>query len=105
MFKVLTETKLPPMINKVVVVFGLIGMFTGLLICYANHEDLPYSLFFAALLGASFAAGMKFIIVKFLRAWMEGKLELAAREREEAKLRAAELKKEEKKEEPPKAKP
>ncbi len=99
MFKILTETKLPPMINKVVVVFGLVGMFVGLLICYANHEDLPYSLFFAALLGAFFAAGTKFIIVKFIRAWMEGKLEQAARDREAAKLKAAELKNEDKKEE------
>ncbi len=100
MFKVLTETKLPPMINKVVVVFGLIGMLVGLSICYANHEDLPYSLLFAALLGAFFAGGTKFLVVKFLRAWMEGKLEQAARDREAAKLRAEELKKEEHKDDP-----
>jgi hypothetical protein len=99
MFKILTETKLPPMINKVVVVFGLVGMFVGLLICYANNEDIPYSLLFAALLGAFSAAGAKFVIVKFIRAWMEGKLEQAARDREEAKRKAEELKNEDKKEE------
>ncbi|HEY8965566.1 MAG TPA: hypothetical protein VIM58_03930 [Candidatus Methylacidiphilales bacterium] len=104
MFKILTETKLPPMINKVVVVFGLLGMLVGLLICYFNNEELPYSLFFAALLGCFFAGGTKFIVVKFIRAWMEGKLEQAARDREEAKRKAEELKNEDKKDAPkPKA--
>ena len=99
MFKILTETKLPPMINKVVVVFGLVGMFVGLLLCYSNNESIPYSLLFAALLGAFSAAGSKFVIVKFIRAWMEGKLEQAARDRESAKLKAEELKNEDKKDE------
>ncbi|SDU24798.1 hypothetical protein SAMN05444156_2845 [Verrucomicrobium sp. GAS474] len=103
MFKILTETKLPPMINKVVVVAGLLGMLVGLLLCYTNRESLPYSLLFAALFGCFAAAGVKFVIVKFIRAWMEGKLEQAANEREEAKRKAEELMKEDKKDEQKKA--
>ena len=92
MFKSLTQTKLPPIINKVVIVIGLCGMFIGLLLAYKNHFDIAWSILYAALLGSAFACGAKYLVVKFMGAWLEGKLEQAAREREEAKKKAAILK-------------
>ena len=92
MFKSLTQTKLPPIINKVVVVIGLCGMIIGLVIASYNHFDLAWSILYAALLGAAFACSAKYLVVKFMGAWLEGKLEQAAREREEAKKKAAILK-------------
>jgi len=92
MFKSLTQTKLPPIINKVVIVIGLCGMFIGLLLAYKNHFDIAWSILYAALLGFAFAASSKYLVVKFMRAWLEGKLEQAARERDEAKKKAAVLK-------------
>jgi large-conductance mechanosensitive channel len=99
MFKALTQTKLPPIINKVVVVIGLCGMFIGLLLSVKNQYDLGLSVFYAACLGFLFAGGAKYIVVKFMRAWIEGKLEQAAREREEARKKAELLKAEERAEE------
>ena len=109
MFKSLTQTKLPPIINKVVIVIGLCGMFLGLLLAYKNRFDIAPSILYAALLGFAFAASAKYLVVKFMRAWLEGKLEQAARERDEAKkkaavLKASELAEEEKKMEAIKAK-
>ena len=92
MFKSLTQTKLPPIINKVVIVIGLCGMFIGLLIAYKNRFDIAYSILYAVLIGFAFAASAKYLVVKFMRAWLEGKLEQAARERDEAKKKAAILK-------------
>ncbi len=96
MFKVLTKTKLPPVINKVVIVIGLCGMFLGLLICYKNQYELPTSLLYAALLGFFFSASAKYLVVKFMRAWMEGKLEQVSKDREEARLKAEAVKGEDK---------
>jgi hypothetical protein len=95
MFKVLTKTKLPPIINKVCIVIGLCGMFLGLLICYKNQYELPTSILYAAFMGFLFAASAKYLVVKFMRAWMEGKLEQVARDREDARLKAEQRKGEE----------
>jgi hypothetical protein len=95
MFNVLTKTKLPPVINKVVVVIGLCGMFLGLLIGIHNDDPFPLSILCGAGFGFAFAAGSKYLVVKFMRAWMEGKLEQVSREREEARRKAEELKGEE----------
>ncbi len=92
MIKVLTKTKLPPVINKVVVIIGLCGMFIGLLIGIHNEDTFPVSLLFGAGFGFLFAACSKYLVVKFMRAWMEGKLEQVAREREDARLRAEQTK-------------
>lgn len=88
MFNILTKTKLPPIINKVCIVIGLMGMFIGLLVCYKNQYELPWALLIAACMGFSFAASAKYLVVKFMRAWMEGKLEQVSKDREEARLRA-----------------
>ncbi|MDE1171514.1 MAG: hypothetical protein PW734_09955 [Verrucomicrobium sp.] len=96
MFKLLTQTKLPTIINKVVVVIGLSGMIVGLFLSYINGQELGWSMFCAAGLGLLFAASAKYIVVKFMRAWMEGKLEQASRERDEAKKQAEALRLQEK---------
>ena len=92
MFSVLA-TKLPPFVTKIIVVIGLCGMMLGFLVCFWNgNYDLGWSVFYASSIGFLFAASAKYIIVKCMRAWMEGKLEEVAREREATRTKIEELK-------------
>ena len=81
----MSEIKLPPILTKVVLVFGLVGMLIGVLFAYLNQQPIGMALVFTVGLGVVFSFGAKFFIVKWMYYWMETKLEVAAKEKEEAR--------------------
>lgn len=81
----INKTKLPDALNRVILFMGVLGMLIGTVICILNKHAIGWTLFVAALMGLLFAICTKYFIVKWMFFFMETKLEIAAKEKEEAR--------------------
>jgi hypothetical protein len=84
------NTKLPPVLTKIILVFSLVGMLIGVAISYFNSFDIALASFVIIFIGLAFGVGTKFFVVKWMYFWMETKLAAAQKEKEEAQKLEAE---------------
>jgi hypothetical protein len=79
--------QLPPILAKVVKIFGVLGMSIGVWIAIDNHyeNELGKGILIIVGMGLVFAWAAKYFIGRWMFYWMETKLEVAAKEKEEAK--------------------
>jgi uncharacterized protein YacL len=82
----INKTKLPDSLNRVILFMGVLGMLIGLVVSLLNKNPVGWSLFVAAGMGLLFALSTKYFIVKWMFFFMETKLEIAAKEKEEARM-------------------
>ncbi|PAW76174.1 MAG: hypothetical protein B9S32_16275 [Verrucomicrobia bacterium Tous-C9LFEB] len=71
-------------VPKTVMLAGLAGILTGLVISSLNQDSLGWSLLRTSALGVFFALAARHLLYQSLRAWLETKMELVAKKAEEA---------------------
>lgn len=62
-------------VPKAIMLSGLVGILTGLVISSLNEDSLGWSLLRTATLGVVFAWAARYLVYQSLRAWLETKME------------------------------
>ncbi len=76
------HSPLPTFVSHSAKVAAFVGMLIGIGICYKNDDTFLWACLKIGLLGLSFAYLTRRLAIRLLRAWLETKLEIAAKERE-----------------------
>ena len=80
----MAENQQKPILSKIVQIAGVLGMFIGASVTAYNHQSFGLALLFTAVIGLVFAFGAKLFIGRWMIYWVEAKLEVASKEKEEA---------------------
>ena len=81
----MSQIQLPPALNKLVQIFGVLGMLIGASLSAYNRQPFGMGVLLTVGIGVIFAFLTKYFIARWMYYWMETKLEVAAKEKEEAK--------------------
>jgi hypothetical protein len=78
----------PPLIQRAVLLSGLLGLMVGVSISIANQDSLGWSLLRTGITGVAFAVVARWFLKIFLRTWIESKIELFNQQAELSKAPA-----------------